>query len=1466
MIRNCKMFIYFIAALLMFQLGFGGLVTMPQKAVAASSGPVKQSVSPSSGASNVPLNAKLILTFDENVKKGTGNAMIYIRNLDSGTLFDSFAVTDNRVTIGPGSSKNVVTINPGASKPFALNTSYYVYIDPGAFLNESNSAAYDGLTSTMEWNFRTVSDVDNKSPELVLNSPLSPANGETNVAIGSVLRLTFDEPVYAVNNNIVIRNTATGQSSDTQYIPVVSASVTGSGTNTVTISPLYPLRGDSPYEVTIPSGAFQDASGNSFTGVNAGNWSWRTALPPLGVPSLSPLNNSYGFEVDRDLVLTFPGNVTAETGLTKWISINQVSNNELFYQVAPSAVRIEGGNKVIINPPSNLKPNTGYYVLIDPGAFKDTATGTNLYEGITDARKWTFSTNSGFDIQAPRLLTERKPAAGGTQPTTSFDLEMNFDEPVYPGTGNVVIKSYPSGAAVATIPITSNKVTGGGTSKITVKPGIVFTNNTSYYVQIGSQALVDASGNNYPGISDTTSWSFRVTQDNVKPTLATITPVNNAVDVGLTGIILTATFSEQVQPGSGTIRVKRISGSSGNAEYTTSVTIDPSNNRKLNLAVNGTLAANTKYYVEIPAAAVIDMAGNAYDGILNQYQWTFNTTSATGAPAILKSEMSGTTRIVLTYNKALDPAVAVAPLPASFYVTVNNSGRTVTKVEVTGQTVILTLSSGIVYGQVIKLSYTPGTTYAIQDLTGLKAVGFSNRDVTNSPDTTLPKPLNGSVTGNSITLTFNEELAAVSSYGYSQFSVNVAGSYRSVTNITGVGSLLFLTFNGSAVTNGQNVTLSYTASSYPLRDLAGNGVSSFSGFFIQNGQDTRTPVLQTVTAVSSTVTLTYDEPLNPNVVPSTSAFAVTVNGSARSVTQVKVSGSQVILTLSSGITSGQTVLVSYLGGYPGIADFGGNSVPAFSGMTANAGSNVHSLYGAVVKGALLTMSFSSTMNSSYKPSTSQFTVKVNDAFRNVSSVSIVDSNVLLTLSTPVAIGDRVSVSYLTSGTALQTTNGTLIPAFGDVGVANQTTWADNPNGDYETAADGGIGIKLSAATTQSDTSPANRNAKRYVLSADKVAGAYNTVNSVGGMEPRVVFTVPESELAAIVAVPLSALNDAKKNAANATFVVAYRDVTYEIPLSALDALQSSAGSGAQLLIQIDTNAGSVTPQLVTALSGARAQQLISPINFEASVVNNGPTKVIENFSSYVKRTVSTAVAIDPRSTAVVWFDPQTGKLSYVPTRVESKNSKSIISFERKGNSTYAFIKGSVTYTDLGKHWARNDILLMANKYIVEGRTLTAFEPAKPITRGEFAMFIAKGLGLSGDKQAAGKFKDVNTSTVLAAYIGAASKAGIVQGMTDGSFKPNSPITREEIATMMVRAARAAGVQIDLSQDVTALLKRFTDRAKIGTWAKNDVAKAVQSGIINGMSNGAYGAKSNASRAEAAVMIKRLLEYVEFIDS
>ncbi|MFC5653090.1 Ig-like domain-containing protein [Paenibacillus solisilvae] len=863
MIRNRKRISYFLAALLLVQFTIGGFVTGPFQAAAASGGPLAVSTSPSTGAANVPLNAKLILTLDENVMKGSGPAAISIRRTTDHALFQSYIVaSDSRVQIG--SARNIVTITPDAN--FDVNTNYYVSIDVGAFVNESNNTNFGGISGMLAWNFTTVGAADTTPPTITSTAPV---NGGT-AGIGTSLTLTLNEPVYAVGGNIFINNVV--QPGDVRTINVTSTNVSGSATSTITVQLPAILKGSSNYEIIIPAGAFQDGAGNSFVGVTTGQWRFATSVPPLGNPSLSPQANSFAIAVGTNLALTFPSAVALNTGN---IRINKISDNSTVQTIPVISSRISISDKTVtIDPPDDLAANTGFYILIDARAFKDASDGSVLYQGIADARTWSFVTDPGNDATPPTLLADRKPLS--VQATPTLNLEMNFSEPVYPGNGNIVIKTSPSGNVFASIPVTSNKLNGGGTTKITVvDPSITFVNNATYYAEIGGQAFSDAKGNYYAGITGSTEWPFIVTQVGVKPTIVAQTPANLTTGIGLTGIRLEALFSEQIQLGTNpaAVKVKRITGTN-TTPFTTTLSIDPQNNRKLIIAIDGTLAGSTDYYVEMAEGAVSDMAGNRFEGILNQYQWTFSTiNSSTGTPAVTKAELTGNIKITLTFNNALD--TSSVPVPANFYVTVNGAGRAVTEVQVNNQFLTLTLQSSVVNGQIIKVSYSAGSK-PIKGLNGIAAANFSNRDVTNNPDNVIPRQLNAALSGNMIILTFSEELAAIHSSAYSQFTVYVDGYSRSVTQISGSGTAAFLTFNGSAVITGQTVSLTYYATSYPLKDLVGNALPSFNSFYVQNGLDTKAPALQSVTAAVNQITLVYDEALNAAFLPSLSSFYVTV--------------------------------------------------------------------------------------------------------------------------------------------------------------------------------------------------------------------------------------------------------------------------------------------------------------------------------------------------------------------------------------------------------------------------------------------------------------------------------------------------------------------------------------------------------------------------------------------------------------
>ncbi|RXZ83470.1 hypothetical protein EBB07_06570 [Paenibacillaceae bacterium] len=1455
-----------IAAVLMLQIVITGLIGEAKTVEAAPGGPEVLATYPANSADNVPEGTSLTMTFDESVQRAASStgAAVYIVRVSDNVAVETFQTSSSsRISIDSGG--RLVRITP-SSGTLVAGQSYYVRIDAGAFTNASRTTNYAGISDGTKWMFG-VRAANTTTPEVASMSPLTDAGNPVSVPVEK-LELTFNRAVFVSQGTITITNNSLAN--DVQTIDVQSTSVVGGNSDKITITPPTPLKPNASYTVTVPAGAFKDQWGNSSKAISGNQWRFVTAAAPLNIVSLTPSGVINKVPVNTQLVATFDRAVRAGTGS---IVIRKIADNALVqsFNVAQANNNVVIAGQTLTITPATLQAGTGYYVQIDAGALVLDADATTKFQGISDASTWRFMTIGTLETNAPKV-TELKPTNGGLQGALRPQLEMTFDKPVYPAGGTISIHNRQTNALVESFRSDDSKVSGGGTTKIVLKPSANFINNASYYIVISNGAFNDASGNSYAGTSGNSGWWFRVTNDTTAPTLVTLSPANNSSGVQL-GSTLSATFNKDIQLTSvnnGNMNIRQIGGTG--TVVPVQAVLDTKDKRKVNIILpTSGISGNASYYVEIPAGLVQDMAGNDYEGILNQYAWTFKTGQDTTLPQLSTAAMTGGSRIVLTYNKVLDERSV--PSTANFYVTVNEVARNVTKVEVSGSTVTITLQSGVVLGQAVKVSYSKGSS-PIQDLSGNAAVNLSAREVTNSTSTTYPRPTSGTVYGSSVTLTFNESLASVSTSGYGQFSVYVGGSYRSVTAVSGSGTTLYLTLS-SAVTDGQSVAVSYSPGSYPLRDNAGNAVQSFSSFYVRNGLDTSPPVLQSVAAGGTKIILNYNEGLNPGSVPLANHFTVMVNNAVRAVTAVEVFNSQVQLTISSGVTDGQSVLVSYSPGYPPLTDLSGNNAYAFTGMPASSVSSgqigVGSLVSATLSGQNVLLVFAQSLSTANVPATGQFYVKINGAFSTVTGVSISGSTVTLPLLRPINTGETVTVSYLASGTQqLRTLNGEAIQTFTDYPVQTQGSWGGNLPADFEALDGGGLNIKVSSAMASSDVASSGKSVNRYTISADRLAAAYNAVLTGSAQLPRVQFTVPDTQGAAIVSLPVAELEAARKKIGNATFVLKHKTVSYEIPLAALDfneivrLIGASVISG-NLIIEIDAGAAPSNSNLITAVSRNRGQLMSSPINFSVYATNGTIKQEIKSFSSYVTRTIFSPVKFEPSKTATVWLDPETDVLSYVPTRVVN-GTGSTVTFKRKGNSSYAVISGNAAFTDIAKHWASKDIANLASKFIIEGRAAGKFEPEKQVTRGEFAMFIARGLGLSGDKQAAAKFSDVTASTQYAAYIGAATNAGIVQGNTDGSFKPNNFITRQEMAAMMIRAASAADVKIVLAGTSAATLNKYKDRSAVASWAQDDVARAIESGIINGMTKTTIGPKSDATRAQAAVMVKRLLVYIEFLDA
>ncbi|HEY0826897.1 MAG TPA: S-layer homology domain-containing protein, partial [Bacilli bacterium] len=249
---------------------------------------------------------------------------------------------------------------------------------------------------------------------------------------------------------------------------------------------------------------------------------------------------------------------------------------------------------------------------------------------------------------------------------------------------------------------------------------------------------------------------------------------------------------------------------------------------------------------------------------------------------------------------------------------------------------------------------------------------------------------------------------------------------------------------------------------------------------------------------------------------------------------------------------------------------------------------------------------------------------------------------------------------------------------------------------------------------------------------------------------------------------------------------------------------------------------------------------------------------------YVNRTLTVDKAITANEATAVLYNPITGSMAFVPATFSTINGTTEVTIKRNGNSIYTIVQFNKKFADLGGHWAKSDIEQMASKLIVKGYTETTFKPNENITRAQFASILIQSLGLAANKGGAA-FSDVNTKDWYSGFIGAASAAGLTSGFSDGTFKPNDLISREQMAVMISKAIKFSGKQTIPSGTQDKLLLRFSDKDAISSWAKSAAAQCIDAGIISGLGDKSFAPSAKATRAQAVVMVKHMLEYVGFMD-
>ncbi len=414
--------------------------------------------------------------------------------------------------------------------------------------------------------------------------------------------------------------------------------------------------------------------------------------------------------------------------------------------------------------------------------------------------------------------------------------------------------------------------------------------------------------------------------------------------------------------------------------------------------------------------------------------------NAEGPPVLSEAEVDGT-KLTVTLNEEIDPCCTGTWRVRADGVSLSVLNAATT---VAGNTLTLTLGAPVAAGQRVRVSYLGG---GVRDVQGNRLASFSTyMEVTNI--TAPPEFVSAKVNGTKLTLAFDEPLDAGSAPAPGDFYVTAGGARRNVAGVAIDGASVMLTLDSAVAWGESAVRVGYTRpASNPLRDRGGNEVASFPDQAVTN---VRPPAFQSAQVTGKTLTVLFDQALDPRSVPHRSRFYVLVNGRWYMVVGpcddgdcdggVVIEGAKVTLTLEKPVSETDTVTVSYGKREKPLRDRAGNEVADFSKRPVSWVAGPPVFVSAEANGTTLALTFDQDLDGGSVPAPGRFHVSVDSVPRNVASdgVAIDGATVTLTLSTAVAYGETVKVRYSKGANPLRNAAGFAVASFGDQAVTNNS--------------------------------------------------------------------------------------------------------------------------------------------------------------------------------------------------------------------------------------------------------------------------------------------------------------------------------------------------------------------------------------------------------------------------------------------
>lgn len=328
------------------------------------------------------------------------------------------------------------------------------------------------------------------------------------------------------------------------------------------------------------------------------------------------------------------------------------------------------------------------------------------------------------------------------------------------------------------------------------------------------------------------------------------------------------------------------------------------------------------------------------------------------------------------------------------------------------------------------------------------------------------------------------------------------------------------------------------------------------------------------------------------------------------------------------------------------------------------------------------------------------------------------------------------------------------------------------------------------------------------------------------------------------------------------FTMPAQDVTVKVTYTKKTSSGGGGGGGGGIIIN---NGSAINSTISTnGVSAVLNPNQYSKFGVDASAISVKAAKLSDN-------TFSITASINGQK--YVDFDGYNAIMAKIPYTPKTTSTSNIVVVDQYGNvvprslykNGYMYlatdnIAGVFTikeitksFSDTNIDWANEAIGALAARDIISGMGDGTFAPNNAVTRAQFVKMIVSMLDIKTTGTAV--FTDVSADQWFAPYVATAQGLGIAAGYEDGTFRPDQIITREEMSSMLYRAATVMSVDMPAVKTATT----FADDWNISDYAKTAVYKMQSAGILNGIGDNMFDAKGSCTRAQAAVAIWNMFQ-------